>query len=165
MGKGKGNNIMGKGSKGGFAGLPYREQLEMLAEQQSFRQLVTVAYLNRLTVLVGANRFLAYSTVKPDEDLDELLAENIIYDDREDFCIAAEDGTKFCPIITELMCDEEHGLNATCDADTKFGGKITTYRVVLPADREEDMYVVCECAGVDTHITVDNVNGGRWYAE
>ena len=155
---------MGK-HKGGFAGLPSVEQFERLAEQQNFKQLVTIAYLNRLAVLVGANRFLAYSSIQPDEDISTLTDEYIIYDDREDFCITAEDGTKFCPIITELMCDEEHGLNATCDADTRFGGKITTYRAVLPADKNEDMYVVCECAGVENHITVDNADGGRWYAE
>lgn len=155
---------MGK-HKGGFAGLPSMEQFKLLAEQQNFKQLVTIAYLNRLAVLVGANRFLAYSGIKPDEDLDELLAEYIIYDDREDFSVTAEDGTRLCPIVTELMCDEEHGLNATCDADTKFGSSITTFRAVLPADKDEDAYVVCECAGVDTHITVDNANGGRWYAE
>lgn len=93
------------------------------------------------------------------------MSEYIIYDDRKAFCITAEDGTKFCSVIAELMCDEEHGMNATCDADARFGGKITACRVVFSADKDEDMYVVCKCAGVENHITVDNADVGCRYAE
>lgn len=32
-------------------------------------------------------------------------------------------------------------------------------------DKDEDMYVVFECADVENHITVDNADGGGWYAE
>ena len=146
---------MGKGK--GIGGLPSVEMMERLAEQQSFKQLVTSAYLNRLAVLTGVDgAFLPMSLVQSPEDLDE----HIIYDDREGFAFETDNGETFCPIITELMQDEEHGLNATEDADTRYGSKYVTYRVVLPADVEEEPYIVCECKGLDMHIVIE---GGRWY--
>lgn len=143
-------------------GLPSMKELEKLAEQQNFKQLVVIAYLNRLAVITGVDGgFLPLSAVTPDDDLDSICEEYIVYDDREEMKVVAENGTALCPIVTEIMYDEEHGLNATEDADTRYGSKNIAFRAVLPADKEEDPYAICECKGLDMHIVIE---GGRWYS-
>ncbi|MBR0542524.1 MAG: hypothetical protein IJK26_10045 [Clostridia bacterium] len=140
------------------------KEIVKLNIQNNFCQLVVIAYLNQLAVLTdGEGRFLSQSEVTPEDDFDEICMNNIVYDDRDGMCIVAEDGSKLCPIITEFMYDEEHGLNPTENADTRYGlsKDMTVYRVVIPADENETPYVVFECQGVGMHIVIE---GGRWYA-
>lgn len=137
------------------------KEFEKKVIQQNFMQLVVIAYLNRLAELTKNSSFLSQSLVKPDDDLASVCEEYIVYDDREGYCIEVGDGTKICPIITQFMYDEEHGLNATRNADTLYGSDFVKFTVVLPADAEEEPYVVCQCQGLKLHIVVE---GGRWYS-
>ena len=140
-----------------FHGIPNKETLERLAEMQNFKQLVIIAYLNRLAVLTDVEG--AFMPVEKAES-PEAVDEHIVYDTRPDFCTTTEDGIMLCPIVTEMMQDEEHGLNATECADTRYGSKYVTFRAVI--QEGETPYIVCECAGLDMHIVIE---GGRWYAD
>ena len=137
------------------------------AEQNEFRMIATIGYLNKLAMILSDDHpLLALSSVSEmnltDEQLAHLTDRHIIYHDAAR--TESDDSDEVCfPVVAKINGRDEDGKLNIEYADTAFGGTQTHFRLVIVPDLDsgrEDVFVTVFCEGIDKNIIV---TGEQWY--
>ncbi len=137
------------------------------AEQNEFRMIATIGYLNKLAMILSDDHpLLALSSVSEmnltDEQLAHLTDRHIIYHDAARTESDDSDEVSF-PVVAKINGRDEDGKLNIEYADTAFGGTQTHFRLVIVPDLDsgrEDVFVTVFCEGIDKNIIV---TGEQWY--
>lgn len=137
------------------------------AEQNEFRMIATIGYLNKLAMILSDDHpLLALSSVSEmnltDEQFAHLTDRHIIYHDTAR--TESDDSDEVCfPVVAKINGRGEDGKLNVEYADTAFGGTQTHFRLVIIPDLDsgrEDVFVTVFCEGIDKNIIV---TGEQWY--
>lgn len=132
------------------------------AEQNEFRQLSRIGYLNKLAMtLMNDHPLIALSTLSDreyaDEELANLLAAHIVYHDEGEFKDEEGNSAGF-PIIAAFNGRTEDGKLSVEYADTVYGGVHTHFRLII--GEGNDVFVTVFCEDVNSTIIVAE---GEWF--
>lgn len=130
------------------------------AEQNDFRVLTLIGFLNKLAMLSTQEQpFFMLSKVSDDpdaytdEELAELTSKHIVVHDN---AAVSENDVCSYPVVTSV-CKGEDGKLVVEYADTAFGGTITHFRAV---DDDGELFLTVFCEGANRTIIVAD---GEWF--
>ena len=137
------------------------------AEQNDFRMLTTIGYLNKLAmILTNEHPLLALSSVNEmnltDEQLAHLTDGHIVYHDAARTESDDSDEVSF-PVVAKINGRGEDGKLSVEYADTLYGGSLTRFRLVVTPNLDtgrEDIFVTVFCEGTNRMIIVAD---GQWF--
>jgi len=137
------------------------------AEQNEFRMIATIGYLNKLAMILSDDHpLLALSSVNEmnltDEQFAHLTDNHIVYHDAARTESDDSDEVSF-PVVAKINGRGEDGKLNIEYADTAFGGTQTHFRLVIVPDLDsgrEDVFVTVFCEGIDKNIIVTDE---QWY--
>lgn len=128
-------------------------QMVKTAEQDEFRKLIVMAYLNKLAMITAQDEI--YKPLNGVSDSSD-TALYIIYDDSKP--VETEDDISY-PVISELSQGEDGTISIASYSDQKFGGSSIHFRVVKNKNSDDMFVTVFQEDTAECIIITD----GQWF--